>query len=211
MHPLPLGPRLVWSVDVIVITINGVTRYIVVAVCCFTKYVFLRVLDTKTSSRLAVFLADLIACFGIMQVIRVDNGTEFGGEFATLCEQHGIQRDVQLPYHSRGNGQVERVNRSVQSLLRRMLCHVQVPEHLAMYTASVQLALNSTASRSTGFPAYLLMYGSLPLGATPQPASALLSAEPSAAELSAFRQQLQARVTLLSKAATAAHAKYRAK
>ena len=92
-----------------------------------------------------------------------------------------------------------------------MLSHVQVPEYLDMYTALVQLALNSTASRSTGFPAYLLMYGSLPLGATPQPASALLSAEPSAAELSAFHQQLQDRVTLLSKAAAAAHAKYRAK
>ena len=123
MHLLLLGPRLVWSVDVIVITINGVTRYIVVAVCCFTKYIFLRVLDKKMASKLAVFLADLIACFGIMQIICVDNGTKFEGKFATLCEQHGIQHDVQLPYHSRGNGQVERANRSVQSLLRRMLFH----------------------------------------------------------------------------------------
>ena len=163
------------------------------------------------AGKLALFLADLIACFGIMQVIRVDKGTEFEGEFAALCEQQGIQRDVQLPYHSRGNGQVEPANRSVQSLLRCMLFHVQAPEYLDMYAALVQRALNSTASRSTGFPAYLLMYGSLPLGATAQPASALLSAEPPAAELSAFRQQLQARVTLLSKAATAAHAKYRAK
>ena len=80
-----------------------------------------------------------------------------------------------------------------------------------MYAVSVQLAFNSTASCSTGFPAYLLMYGNLPLGATAHPALALLSAKPSAAELSAFHQQLQDRVTLLSKAATAAHAKYRAK
>ena len=86
---------------------------------------------------LATFLADLIACFGIMRVVRVDNGTEFEGEFAALCALYDVQRDVQLPYHSRGNGQVERTNRSVQSLLRRMLFHVQNAEHLHVYAASV--------------------------------------------------------------------------
>ena len=104
LHSLPLGPHLVWLVDVIVITINGVTRYILLAICCFTKYIFLHVLDRKMASKLAVFLADFIACFGIMQVIRVDKGAEFEGEFAALFEQHGIQHDIQLPYHSRGNG-----------------------------------------------------------------------------------------------------------
>ena len=46
---------------------------------------------------LSVFLADLIAYFGIMQIICVDSGTELEGKFAALCKQHGIQRDVQLP------------------------------------------------------------------------------------------------------------------
>ena len=80
-----------------------------------------------------------------------------------------------------------------------------------MYAALVQLALNSTASRATGFRAYLLTYGSIPLGVTSLSALALLSAKPSAAELSAFHQQLHAQVTLLRNAATAAHAKYRVK
>ena len=102
------------------------------------------------ASKLAVFLPDLIACFDIMQIIRVDNGTEFEGKLAALCEQHGIQHDVQLPYHSRGSGQVERTNCSVQSLLRCMLLYVQAPEHLDMYTVSVQLAINSTASHPLG-------------------------------------------------------------
>ena len=86
MHPLPAGPRLVWSLDLIVFTVGGVTRYIAVAVCCFSKFVFMRVLSTKGSGTLAVFLADLIACFGVMHSVRTDNGTEFEGEFAALCE-----------------------------------------------------------------------------------------------------------------------------
>ena len=91
-----------------------------------------------------------------------------------------------------------------------MLFQVQKPGHLDLYVAAVQLALNSTASCATGFPAYLLMYGSLPLGVNSLPASALLSAKPSPSELASFRSQLHDQISLLSKAATAAHAKYRA-
>ena len=68
-----------------------------------------------------------------------------------------------------------------------MLFQVQNPGHLDLYVAAVQLALNSTSSHATGFPAYLLMYGSLPLSANSSPASALLSADPSASELASFR------------------------
>ena len=85
MHPLPEGPRLVWAVDVIVITIGGVTRYIIVAVCCFTKYVFARVLASKAATVTTKFLAELIGCFGVMRVVRVDGGSEFGGNFAAFC------------------------------------------------------------------------------------------------------------------------------
>ena len=69
----------------IVITIGGVTMYIAVAVCCFTKYAFLRVLHNITSVQLAMFLGDLTAYFGMMQCIKVDNGTEFESAFAAMC------------------------------------------------------------------------------------------------------------------------------
>ena len=74
-----------WAASLIVITIGGVTVYIAAAVCCFTKYAFLRVPRNKTSVQLAMFLGDLIACFGVMQCIRVDNGTEFEVAFTAMC------------------------------------------------------------------------------------------------------------------------------
>ena len=86
MCPLPEGPRVVWVIDVILITIGGVIWYIFIAVCCFTKYIFARVLLSKAAVIAARFLAELIGCFGVMQVVCVDGSLEFGGDFAAFCE-----------------------------------------------------------------------------------------------------------------------------
>ena len=86
MRPLPEGPRVVWVIDMIVITIGGMIRYIIVAVCCFTKYIFTRVLLSKAAAITAKILAELIGCFGVMHVVHVDSGSEFGGDFASFCE-----------------------------------------------------------------------------------------------------------------------------
>ena len=89
---------------------------------------------------------------------------------------------------------MERVNRTVQSLLRRVLLGAPA-DTWWHYLPAIQLALNSTVSRSTGLPTYLLMYGSMPytpsLSVAAPPA---LSAEPSTAELAAFRSNLQGRM-----------------
>ena len=78
-----------------------------------------------------------------------------------MCTDHGIRLTVMPPYHSRGNGQVERQNRTVQSLLRRMLfgCPPALRARLPQLLPSVQLALNTTTSRALGCPSYLLMFG----------------------------------------------------
>ena len=113
MLPLPDGPRLVWSADLVVVTLGGATFYVLVFVCCYCKYVLLRVLHDKMAASTAAGLGDLIATFGIPRQLRVDGGREFAGDFAALCETHNIDRHVLPPYHSRGNGQVERFNRTV--------------------------------------------------------------------------------------------------
>ena len=69
----------------IVITIGGVILYIIIAVYCFTKYVFARVLTSKATAITTKFLAELIGCFGVMQVVHVDSGSVFGGDFAAFC------------------------------------------------------------------------------------------------------------------------------
>ena len=177
-----------WSGDLIVITIGGVTYYVLVFVCCYCKYVLLLLLTDKSATSTASGLRNLIATFGVPQQLRVDGGREFDGDFASLCEAHSIDRHVSPPYHSRGNGQVERFNRTVQSLLRRCLFAIPNPtaDMVRMLLQGIQLALNITTHRAIRCPPYLLMFGTMPhdSGSVPLPA---LSAEPSATELATYR------------------------
>jgi hypothetical protein len=55
---------------------------LVVAVDCFSKWVEVRKLPSKTPELLAEWLEhDIFSRYGIPKIIRTDNGTEFEGEF----------------------------------------------------------------------------------------------------------------------------------
>ena len=130
-----------------------------------------------------------------------------------MCTDHGIRLTVMSPYHSRGNGQVERQNRTVQSLLRRMLfgCPPALRARLPQLLPSVQLALNTTTSRALGCPPYLLMFGCLPPSQAGSPPTPALAPESSASELASFTKNLEERVKLLQRVARKMHEDYRAK
>ena len=96
------------------------------------------------------------------------------------------------PYHSRGNGQVERFNHTIKLLLRQTLFTVPTPtmDTVRQLLTGIQLALNVTTHRAIGCPPYLVMFGTMPSvvpGTTPPPP---LSADPSKAEVTAYVQHL---------------------
>ena len=63
--------------------------------------------------------------FGAPLRVRTDNGTEFKGAFDALCEATKVTHMRSRPYTSHSNGQVERLNRTVQELATR--CLVTLP------------------------------------------------------------------------------------
>ena len=66
-------------------------KYLVVAVCSFSKYVELCPLTHKTSSNVANwFLQNIIVRYGRPNAVRTDNGTEFAGAFAHLLGTFNI-------------------------------------------------------------------------------------------------------------------------
>ena len=133
---MPAGPRLVWAIDII--TDLGIPPHCAMAVCCYCKFKFLEALDDRKAKTLTSFLWRIIATFGVPIQVRTDNGPEFGGDFHALCLAYKIEHRQGPPYHSRGNGQVERSNRSVESLLRRaLLAHVYLSKHWARYLPAI--------------------------------------------------------------------------
>ena len=134
-----------------------------------------------------------------MCAVCVDGGVEFDGAFAETCEQYSVKHNVMPPYHSRGNGQVERFNRTIQSLIRPTMFSIPCPTvaRVRELLTGIQLALNVTTHRAIGCPPYLLMFGTMPASMAGAPAPPPLSAHPTMAKLATYSRHLQQRVDLL--------------
>ena len=128
-----------------------------------------------------------------MCTVRVDGGAEFDDAFAETCEQYSVKRNVMPPYHSRGNGQVERFNRTIQSLICRTLFSISRPTAARVHEmlTGIQLALNVTTHRAIGCPPYLLMFGTMPASMAGATAPPPLSADPTTAEIATYSSHLQ--------------------
>ncbi len=89
----------------------------------------LTAIPDKASKTVAHYLQDkLFACFGKPLALRQDQGGEFRGHFAAICEALGVEQRRTSPYTSHSNGAVERLHRTVEELLRRCLVTLP-PEH----------------------------------------------------------------------------------
>ena len=162
--PLPPGPRITWSLDLITNLgpPDAPKKHLLAAICCYSKFCLLRLVPDRSSATVASTLKNhLFATFGTPAHVRTDNGKEFAGATAALFAAHKVRHHHTSPYTSHSNGQVERLHRTVESLLRR--CLVSAPHTTwEQLVPDVQLAINTTYARSIGCPPYLVMFGTTP-------------------------------------------------
>ena len=171
------------------------------AICCFSKFCVLKLIPDRTSSTIATAIREhIIAPFGVPSTIRTDNGLEFSGATTTLLSSLNVTHHRTAPYTSHSNGQVERLHRTVQALLRRTL--ITLP-HTAWtrLIPDLQLIINTTYARSIGCSPYLIMFGATP----PSPGSI---PDPSTTSISSYARAIQRQVRTISRAARAAHSAY---
>ena len=80
-------------------------RYLLIAVDPFSKWVELRAVSLLHSWRAAEFLYDeLVARWGKPRWVRMDNGSEFAGDFAAFCKAAGIVQRCISVGNSKANG-----------------------------------------------------------------------------------------------------------
>ncbi|XP_041833465.1 uncharacterized protein LOC121634675 isoform X2 [Melanotaenia boesemani] len=97
-------------------------RYVLVAVCRFTKWVEATPTRRKSAEEVAKFLIrEVIPRFGIPDRISSDNGREFVEKVLSLVLQ-GLQISQRLGsvYHPQSQGQVERINGVLKNKLRKI-------------------------------------------------------------------------------------------
>ena len=101
---------------------------------------------------------EVICRYGVPETLHSDQGANFESSlFQEVCKQLGIHRSHMTPYHPQGNGQVERFNRSMNTMLAMYVSKNQDDwdEHLP----KVLMAYWTSKHDTTKCSPYYLLFG----------------------------------------------------
>ena len=77
----------------------------------FTKWIEARSISVIKSEQAMLLFLDIVHCFGVLNSIIMENGTQFiRKKFLRFCDEYHIRVDWATVAHPRTNRQVERAN-----------------------------------------------------------------------------------------------------
>ena len=98
---------------------------------------------------------------GIPKKIISDRDTRFTSQFfRELCDQLGIKQNISSAYHPQTDGQSERTNQTLETILRIYCNHQQ--DNWADWLKIAQYVINCRPSSTTKKPPYELWMGFIP-------------------------------------------------
>lgn len=162
LNPIPKegGPLSTYHVDHIgpLATTSKKYKYILAVIDAFSKFVWLYPTKSVSAEETIGKLEQQQKTFGNPRRIISDRGTTFtAAAFKEYCGKENIQHIQVVTGVSRGNGQVERVNRIVKSSLIKLSVHD--PQKWFKFTDKLQMAINATFQRSIGYSPFEILMG----------------------------------------------------
>ena len=135
------------SVDVLVVTDH------------FTKLAHAFPCVNQTAKQVAKKLWDNVFCFyGFPERIHSDQGANFESKLISeLLSLTGVAKSHTTAYHPMGNGQTERFNRTLGSMLRSL--PLAAKQHWTQQIQTLTFAYNATVHETTGYAPFYLMFG----------------------------------------------------
>jgi transposase InsO family protein len=133
--------------------------YVFVAIDAFTKFILLYAVRNTKTNLVTKSLQNLIHTFGVPHRIISDQGTAFTSKtFTQFCREKGINKHLlNATGMPRGNGQVERYNRTIIDSPATMGAGVD-DDRWDENIINIQLGLNGTVNKSIGVtPSQALM------------------------------------------------------
>lgn len=135
--------------------------YIFAVVDAFSKFVWLYATKSTTAAEVIDRLQKQSIVFGNPRRIISDRGSAFTSkEFKEYCRAEGIEHSLITTGIPRGNGQVERLNRTLIPLMTKLSAPKSGEWH--KYVDLVQQCLNTTPHRSIGMTPFRLLFGAHP-------------------------------------------------
>ena len=135
------------------------SKYLLVCVDHFSRYVVLAPLKDKTAGAVAhALISNLFLVHGTPRVLLSDNGTEFRNALLTeICSQYNISQSFITAHHPASNGLVERANRKILEVLRPVVGSLL--ETWEDWLSHVASSINSNVCESTGHTPHFIVYG----------------------------------------------------
>ena len=141
---------------------KGGIKDILVITDHFTRYAIAIPTRNQTARVTAEALFhNFILHYGFPLRLHSDQGRNFESKIiAELCQIGNVQKSRTTPYHPMGNGQCERFNRTLLSMLGTTSAASKA--NWKTVVAPLVHAYNCTASEATGYSPYYLMFGRQP-------------------------------------------------
>ena len=179
--PAPLQPVITskpWelvAVDILKLPMSSKgNQYLLVAQDYFSKWPFARALpDQRAQTIVQTLRDDVFSLVGPPQKLHSDQGRNFESHLLReLCKAFGVKKSHTTPYHPMGDGLVERMNRSLLSLLRS---HAQRESDWEEHLQLLLYLYRTSKHASTGLPPYEILFGHNPpsLFTPPMPGAVL--------------------------------------
>ena len=151
------------SVDILSLdSLNKKKRYLLVAVDHFSKWVEAESFERDITAEDVndFMMSHFFLRHGVPEVILADNGSNITANQlnALMFQELGAQCKNTTTYHPQANGQVERFNDSICSLLKHHLSDHD-HSHWPKYVDATVFALNTSVNATTGFTPFFLVHG----------------------------------------------------
>ena len=108
-----------------------------------------------------LFLSEIFRRHGLPESFVTDRDTRFTSAFFTeICKHLGIKQKMSTAFHPQTDGQTERVNRTLEEMLRHYVSPTQDDWDLRLPCA--EFAINNAFKAATGYTPFYLNYGRHP-------------------------------------------------